>query len=304
MKSDDFQFRYDIKMIRELLDFSQEELADVLHTTQITVNKWEQGLDIPSVKFLEQIYELAINNGIDINKIKLSFYEDDAKDRTLMFHGSKNGIFGDLDLNHANIKSDFGIGFYLGENLEQAATWVCDSDNGSVYCFYAKIDGLKIRRFDVDINWILAICINRGYLQDRIDSPIIKRMIEEIDSLDVIIAPIADNIMYLTIQEFADGFITDEQCAHALSANHLGMQYVFKSKRALNYLQKITRLYLCEKEKEKYKTIKTQRLLFTEPFIDRLHDYRSYLWLLLLNRRCILCLLWYRMLRRSGGFYC
>ena len=252
----DFDFAYDITFIREMLDLSQEEFASKIGVSQITVAMWETNKTIPNKSSLGKIFSLAFECGVSINQIKSKFFDDDKKDKVLLFHGSNNGIKGEISFKFSNPRSDFGIGFYLGESLTQAASWVCDSEFGSVYCFYAKLSTLKIIRFDVDLDWILAICLNRGFLNDKLNHPIIKKIKKRISSADVIFAPIADNVMYLTIQEFANGFITDEQCKHSLSANHLGMQYVFKSEESLKHLQPISRLYLCEKEKEYYQDIK------------------------------------------------
>ena len=252
----DYDFAYDITFIREMLDLSQEEFASELDVSQITMAMWETSKTIPNKSSLEKIYNFAIDKGININQIKTRFFDDDKKDRVLLFHGSNYGINGEISFEFSNPRSDFGIGFYLGENLTQAASWVCDSNYGSVYCFYAKLDSLKIIKFDVDLDWILAVCLNRGFLDEKINHPVIKKLKKRIENADVIFAPIADNVMYLTIQEFANGFITDEQCKHSLNANHLGMQYVFKSEESLEHLQSIARLYLCERERDHYRDIK------------------------------------------------
>ena len=252
----DYDFPNDIAFIRMMLDYSQEEFAKMIGTTQISVAQWETGVAKPREATLDTIYSLALKNDVDINLLKTRFLEDDKCDNLLLYHGSKNDINGKIDLSFSNSKSDFGKGFYCGEKLEQASTWICDNKNGSVYCFFADLSSLKIERFDVNLDWIMAICIYRGYLGDKLDKPYIKRIIQRIEEADVIYAPIADNIMYLTIQEFAEGFITDVQCEHSLSANHLGMQYVFKTDEAIKRLRSVGRLYLCEDEKERYREIK------------------------------------------------
>ena len=201
---------------------------------------------------------MAIDEGLRINEIKTKFYDDDKKNKVLLFHGSKHGINGELSLKHSNPFSDFGAGFYLGESYTQASSWVCDVDEGSVYCFYLDTNKLKVVKFDVDLEWALAICINRGYLKEKENHPLIKEIKNKINNADVIYAPIADNVMYLTIQEFAEGFINEEQCKHALSANHLGMQYVIKNETTLNKLEPISRLYLCKKEKDIFKELKAE----------------------------------------------
>lgn len=82
-------------------------------------------------------------------------------------------------------------------------------------------------------------------------------ILDEIGRADVVYTPIADNIVYAMIQDFAQGYITDEQCSHALSANQLGMQYVFKTEKSLNALLPLARLYLCSPEREDYRQVRT-----------------------------------------------
>lgn len=56
-------------------------------------------------------------------------------------------------------------------------------------------------------------------------------LVEQIDEVDYIIAPIADNQMYDTLTAFSLKQITDEQCLRALSANNLGSQICSKHKK-------------------------------------------------------------------------
>lgn len=146
--------------------------------------------------------------GIKVNRIRSSFLHDCYE--PLLYHGSGEGIFGRLSLSYANPRSDFGVGFYLGESLDQVGSWVCDRDKSSIYCFTADFTKLVTVSFNADIRWVLCICANRGYLGEKIHHPLIKTILDEIGRADVVYAPIADNFMYATIQDFAQGYITDE----------------------------------------------------------------------------------------------
>ena len=250
----EYCFNEDVRLIREMSGLSQQEFARELKTTQISISRWESGLDTPNRASAESLYAFAWKKGIKINRLRSSFLED--RYEPLLFHGSGEGIKGPLSLSYANPRSDFGVGFYLGESLEQAGTWVCDKSESSVYCFSADFSRLKKASFAADLRWVLCICANRGYLGERAKHPSVKKILDEIEQADLIHAPIADNIMYATIQDFALGYITDEQCSHALSANQLGMQYVFKTEQGLNALFPLARLYLCSHERESYRQIR------------------------------------------------
>lgn len=86
----------------------------------------------------------------------------------------------------------------------------------------------------------------------------IKKLIENTKDCDYIIAPIVDNRMFQIINSFIDGEITDEQCKHCLAATNLGMQYIFKTQRALSQTKPLERCYISVNEKEYYKNIRLE----------------------------------------------
>ena len=252
----DYDFSHDFIFVRSALGLTQIQLANQLKVTNVSLSHYESGKSKPRLSVVERLYKFAFDNGMDLNLLKTRFLEDDASGRKLLFHGSRDGIKGEVDLAHGNPKSDFGMGFYAGETLQQGATWVSQYEKGSVYCFYFDERGLKTLRYDVGRDWMLAVCLFRGYLKDKEDHPLLKNLKKEIDKADYIVAPIVDNVMYETLHEFSEGMLTDEQALHALSANHLGYQYVFKTESSIKAIVPAARLYLCEEERRKYEAVK------------------------------------------------
>ncbi len=96
---------------------------------------------------------------------------------------------------------------------------------------------------------MIAIAYYRGWLDDYKDSSLIQKLISKLSGYDVIIAPIADNRMFDIIAEFVGNEITDEQCRHALTATNLGFQYVLKTNNALNNINFLKEMFVCQKEK-------------------------------------------------------
>lgn len=251
MKS--YNLAKDIKTIREVFNLSQDELAKELGISRSNIIRYEKGEIFPHKGTLEAIYSYAYEKGLLVNKAKTMLYEDEKGDNILLFHGAKETIEGEIDYLHLNGAKDFGAGFYLGLSFDSSASWISDRINGSCYCFYLKQNSnLKFLEFNVNRDWMYAILYFRGAFSNYKLTNKIKELIDIINNADVIIAPIANNNMYETLNSFAYGQITDEQCLHALSANNLGLQYVFKSKKACESLVFIDRLYLCESEKKKY----------------------------------------------------
>lgn len=102
---------------------------------------------------------------------------------------------------------------------------------------------------------MLLIAYFRGKLEEYKKSKKINKLLENLKGVDVIVAPIADNTMYTILDDFIQGKITNLQCLNALSANRLGLQYVFLSDKAIdNNLVMLERCYYSSSEKKDYQT--------------------------------------------------
>ena len=249
------QISKELKVIREILTLTQADIAKIIGVSLDTISRWENEKTDIEDKNIELIYNFAFEKGIHINKIyEQIFYEDCEKANSkLLFHGAKNTITFPLDLKYSKINNDFGKGFYLGETFEQASTYITNTLSKYVYAFSINTKNLKIEKFTVNTEWMLAIAYYRGWLTEYKHNEIIDNIINKVESADIIIAPIADNRMFDLISEFVDGTITSEQCEHALAATNLGNQYVIKTTTALTKLEFIKIFFLSSKEKEKYK---------------------------------------------------
>ena len=239
-----YDFRKDFIYLRHAMGLSLHEFAEALGMSFVTLANYENGIAFPTEEAVEALHRLAYANKLDINFMRTRFLEDNKKGRLLLYHGSRNGVNGDINLVRGRVVNDFGLGFYMGETLNQASNWVCEYRSGSVYCLYLDINGLKGISFDVDREWMLAICFYRGYLKGKENHPLIRAIREKVEEADYIRAPIADNLMYETLMDFANGNLTDEQCFHALSANQLGYQVICRTQKAIDHLEPATRLYL------------------------------------------------------------
>ncbi len=251
MKS--YNFAKDVKTIRQVFGYTQEDFANKIGIPRVSVARYEVGEVLPRKSALEKVFSFAFNNDFNINAAKAMLYEDNKNSRMLLFHGAKSTIESDIDHNHLNGFKDFGAGFYLSESYDSSASWVADRENGSCYCFYLENNSdFKVLKFDVSREWMYAILYFRGAFNKFTPSKEVLDIIDKINNSDVIIAPIADNNMYDTLNSFSLNLISDEQCLHALSANNLGLQVVLKSKKACDSIQFIDRLYLCEDEKKEF----------------------------------------------------
>lgn len=253
----DYNFDKDFKAIRDVLDISQKEFAKVLDTEQKTISNIESKDSYPSKTIVESAFTYAFKKDVKINKLKELLCKDNlSHNEKLLFHGSKGEIKGNIDVNFGRGNNDFGQGFYTGESYEQAVSFISTYDDPSVYFMSFDDSDLKCKRYSVDREWMMTIAYYRETLDKYENHPLIKKIIKESRDCDYIIAPIADNKMFETINEFIEGNLTDEQCKHCLAATNLGMQYVFLTEKAASRLKIVERCYVCDKEREHYKKLK------------------------------------------------
>ena len=253
----DYNFSGDFKSIRDILDISQKEFAKVLDTEQKTISNIESKDSYPSKTIVESAFTYAFKKDVKINKLKELLCRDNlSHNEKLLFHGAKGEIKGDIDVNFSRGNNDFGKGFYTGESYEQAVSFISTYNDPSVYFICFDDNDLRCKKYTVDGEWMMTIAYYRGSLEEYENHPIIKKIIAESRDYDYIIAPITDNKMFETINEFIEGNLTDEQCKHCLAATNLGMQYVFLTEKAASRLKIVERCYVCDKEREYYKKLK------------------------------------------------
>jgi len=255
---DDMNYRIneDLKLIREMLNMPQEEIANGINIQKRTIIRIENGDNYPSDDTIEKIYNFAYKKGIKLNAIKEMLYKEENPNHKIIFHGAKATIEGVISPFYGRENNDFGKGFYCGETSEQASSFVSRFSSSSIYMIKFNDKDLKKVNFDVDQEWMLAIAYYRGTLDVYKEHPLIKKIVDKIKEADYIYAPIADNRMYSIIERFIDGLITDEQCKHCLAATNLGKQFVFLTEKATSQLEIIERCYLSNAERDYYQKIK------------------------------------------------
>lgn len=253
MKDNKINISKDLLYVKTVLDLTDDGLAKFFGVTRMTLNRWLDGRFVSNKENLEKIYDQIYQEGIELNNIKEELYKSlERKDNLILFHGAKNDLIGKPSIKFGEKNRDFGKGFYLGESVRQSVSFVSLYENSSLYIFNFNRKGAKIKEFNVDRDWMLIIAYFRGRINKYKDSKIIKDLLKELESIDVVIAPIADNTMYSILNDFINGTITDKQCLNALSANRLGKQHVFLNDRIIsNNLTLLEKCYICEKEKDR-----------------------------------------------------
>ena len=254
----DYNFADDLKAIREILGYTQCEMAEQLGVEQVTISRNELRKTKPTNQLLERVYNFAFDKKIQLNRLKeMLWIEKLPSNHKLLFHGARGIIEGPLNVHAGRINNDFGQGFYTGETYAQAISFVSGFEGSSVYYLDFDNQNLKSKEYFVDQEWMMTIAYYRGALDNYKNHTIVQKIIKNSRNCDYIIAPIADNRMFKIIDSFIQGEITDEQCKHCLAATNLGKQYVFVNDLAVSQLKIVERVYFADNEKNYYKEIRS-----------------------------------------------
>ena len=251
----DYNIKEDIGFILESEKINSRELSERTKVSRVTLDSIEkQGRARDDV--CEKIYAYGYENKYRINAVKEELIKE--KYRDVLFHGSKFGL-SEVTVSGSRDNCDFGKGFYLGETYSQALSFVCEKEKSCVYSFGYSLADLKIKRFECDLEWMLAICYYRGTLKEFQLNSMIEKIVADIEAADVIIAPIADNKMFYVMAQFTEGEINADVALHSLSASKLGRQFIFKTEKALQNLVPIEKFYLSNPEREDCRSFLNER---------------------------------------------
>lgn len=230
---------YLIKLIRKKANISQQELADKLGTTVVTVSRWENGKAEPNKMARERLLEYVLSLDLSLSdKILEHLAEEHAAESPVpgrnvvnVYHGSKSGISGEI-VPKSRINCDFGSGFYMGTDPMQPLILVCNDTEPHFYSIRLDLTGLKVLDVEQGVEWALLVAFNRGYMDDRKGTAIYEKFLHMADGYDIIKGYIADDRLYQVLTRFMDCEITDEALAACLHALDLGIQYVAVSEKA------------------------------------------------------------------------
>ena len=251
----DYNIKEDIGFILESEKINNIEFAERTKVSRTTLEGIvKKGIARDDV--CEKIYAYAYNNKYRINSVKEELIKE--KYRDVLFHGSKKGL-SEISISDSRENCDFGKGFYLGETYNQALSFVCEKEKSCVYSFRYSLLDLKIKKFECDLEWMLAICYYRGTLGEYVSNSMVREIVNEIEKADIVIAPIADNKMFYIMAQFTEGEINADVALHSLSASKLGRQFIFKTEKALQNLVPIEKYYLSGPERKDCRKVLNER---------------------------------------------
>ena len=166
-----------------------------------------------------------------------------------LFHGSKNGIQGKIQPVSRDL-CDFGKGFYMGTEQKQPETLICNYANAAMYELELDTANLNIKDIPLGIDWALFVAYNRGRLTKDIAPELYNKYAAFKDGIDVFKGYIANDRMFVVLDRFFDGQITDVALVESLSALKLGIQYVAVTQKACDAISIINQQKLSDEQKK------------------------------------------------------
>lgn len=224
-----------VKAIRIGLNLSQEELAEKLGVSFVTISRWENGRSLPNEIAQRSLFEI-IPPDLDLTALLLR--DEGRESEGTLFHASRSGIEGRIGP-RSRRHCDFGKGFYMGTNPLQPLTLVCNEKTPVLYTL--KMDDSDLRTLDVGsgLDWAMLIAYYRGYMDEYVGSRLYEKYSHMADGYDVITGFIADDRMYQVLNDFFEKRITDRALIAALSALDLGRQKVAVTEKACDSIEVI-----------------------------------------------------------------
>lgn len=147
-----------------------------------------------------------------------------------------------------NPTNDYGLGFYLTDDLKMAKLWASQyKEGGYAITYRINLSNLNVLNIDGDdektiLSWITILVKNRfDYIERIAYRDVIDWLIKHFDipvnQYDVIIGYRTDDSYFNYSRGFVSGEISLETLSQALRLGKLGLQYVLISKKAFSSIE-------------------------------------------------------------------
>lgn len=158
-----------------------------------------------------------------------------------LFHGSRGGIIGPIEPK-SRLHCDFGKGFYTGTQAMQVKSLIAEDPEPYLYTLNFKLSEIPENKILIlnDMQWVYFILYNRDKLNGLEHTSLYKQCKNLKESHDVIIGPVADDVMNHTTSDFLNNNISDIAFLETIKALNYGSQYVAISKEACSHIEIIS----------------------------------------------------------------
>ena len=138
----------------------------------------------------------------------------------------------------------------MGTEIEQPMTLICNYDDATLYDLELNTSNLIIKDIPLNIEWALFVAFNRGRLTKDVSPELYEKYLAYSLNTDVFKGYIANDRMFVVLDRFFDGEITDIALVESLSALKLGVQYVAVTQKACDAITIINEKKLTKEEKQ------------------------------------------------------
>lgn len=156
----------------------------------------------------------------------MNVFNENKEKSKVYYHGSYCEIQ-KPDLKKSRERVDFGIGFYLTEDVHVADKWAATKSEAIRNVYQLNFEGLQVYQFSDDEEWFDYVVANR--MGDTVPAKFLD--------YDVIIGKIADDKLFNAIDDYTSGTINKENAMKIIASMDYGLQIVLKTERAINQLK-------------------------------------------------------------------
>ena len=153
-----------------------------------------------------------------------------------LFHGTTYDI-NKIDVTQGKGYKDFGKGFYMGTDRNQSLTLICNYPKAKIYTLNVDLSQLKLIDMEAGLDWALLVAYHRGKMESIKNTKIYERYANLSKGYDMISGMIANDRMFVVLDRFFNGEITDFALIQSLSVLKLGKQYVALTENACRKIQ-------------------------------------------------------------------
>ena len=157
------------------------------------------------------------------------------------YHGT-NTVIDEIDLSYGRLRTDFGKGFYIGNNLGVARKWAVSQSMTTETPFVMRyvLNDTVFNLSDLSLNrlwfsypsveWLNFVRDNRRIIPMDIPDK------EPRHNYDIVYGPIANDKVADVVDEYIDGIITAEESIRRIKVIPSVFQMCFHTPIALSYI--------------------------------------------------------------------
>lgn len=132
----------------------------------------------------------------------------------------------------------------MGESVQQPETLVCRAEAPRIYELSFDPTDLSVLEVGSDLLWALFVACNRGAMERYAGTALYGRLREMLRAADVVHGRIANDRVFMAVNDFFERRMTLETLSEILKAVNLGGQYCARTARACERIRVVSERFL------------------------------------------------------------